>query len=201
MNSVLISIRVVNSTNTFNLGRPLSREEFLYIAKNGVNTVYDPRRFHAIIARTRVGDANETVTALIFTSGKVVLTGARSMASAHAAGQNFCHLINLCLSKIAKNPVCSMDFMLRNVVGTGTFPFRLSIEKFYLRWREERENFDNLMVRYDPTIFTGLRIVVPQEFTAIFFISGKFIVTGLKAFEDIGDKIKKLCELFMNFKR
>lgn len=199
MDELLKSIRVVNSTNTFNFGRELSRAEFLSVAQKGINTVYYPQKFHAIIARIRIdGDATETVTALIFRSGKLVLTGARSWASAEAASRKICRQINSCLSK---NPIGIFDLKLRNVVATGTFPLRLAIEKFYSEWRVEKSKFGNITVRYDPTIFTGLRVVAHTEFTAIFFIGGKFIVTGLKSFEGISDKIINLCNILMNFKR
>uniref|UniRef100_A0A914NPU6 Uncharacterized protein n=1 Tax=Meloidogyne incognita TaxID=6306 RepID=A0A914NPU6_MELIC len=44
------------------------------MARNGINTEYNPKRFHSIIMRIR-HKHNRTTAALIFQSSKVVLTG------------------------------------------------------------------------------------------------------------------------------
>jgi TATA-box binding protein (TBP) (component of TFIID and TFIIIB) len=199
-------IRVVNSTHTFNFGRTLTRPEFLLIAKNGVNSVYNPKKFHAIFLRVRCEDEHSTVTSLIFTSGKVILTGAKSPKGALFAGAKICAQVNAIFSKWfmkrRRDPIKVCDMKLRNVVASGTFPFRLAIERFYLQWRGNRQKYGSIIttLRFDPTIFTGLRVVTPQ-FTTIIFISGKFIVTGLKSFEKIPQKFQMVHDLISFYKR
>jgi TATA-box binding protein (TBP) (component of TFIID and TFIIIB) len=109
---------IQNCTITFSLGHRFQQREYLWLARNGWNLEYDPRRFHAIIMRLRhhynnnnntnaaaATDAtavesnalhcnaldsnavdstaaasavtNNTVTALVFSSGRVVMTGLR----------------------------------------------------------------------------------------------------------------------------
>jgi TATA-box binding protein (TBP) (component of TFIID and TFIIIB) len=78
---------IQNCTITFSLGHRFSQREYLWLARNGWNLEYNPQRFHAIIMRLRhhyhnnENDANAlpsaTVTALVFSSGRVVMTGLR----------------------------------------------------------------------------------------------------------------------------
>lgn len=64
--------------------KKIPHSQYLAIARNGWNIEYSPRRFHSLIMRfpVRTGDGDDdehqkcnVVAALIFKSGKVVLTG------------------------------------------------------------------------------------------------------------------------------
>ena len=78
-----------NSTVTFWLGLRFMPAQYLAMARNGHCTEYAPKRFHAIVMRVRMensggGDGGggkeehqTTATALVFATGRVVLTGGR----------------------------------------------------------------------------------------------------------------------------
>ena len=71
---------IQNVVATFNVGCPLDLKG---IAMSSRNSEYNPRRFSAVIARQR----DPRATALIFASGKVVITGARSEENARLAAR------------------------------------------------------------------------------------------------------------------
>jgi TATA-box binding protein (TBP) (component of TFIID and TFIIIB) len=61
-----------------NSNRKILHEQYLAIARNGINVEYNPKRFHSLIMRFPIHDESNkcnVVAALIFKSGKVVLTG------------------------------------------------------------------------------------------------------------------------------
>ena len=72
-------MNISNCTVIFKINS-LTKQQFLAIAQRGVNTEYNPRRFHAIIMRIRT--ASKTVAALIFQSSRIVLTGVPHPAKA-----------------------------------------------------------------------------------------------------------------------
>ena len=59
------------------------------IALNCRNAEYNPRRFAAVIMRIR----EPKTTALVFTSGKMVCTGAKSEEFSQEASKKFCKAI------------------------------------------------------------------------------------------------------------
>ena len=124
---------------------------------------------------------------------KVLLNIFRPVSNMLVSSTNF---IEGRLGSKQANNISSEDFehAIELTVGHTATKEEVNIFKGILK-------FGNITVRYDPTIFTGLRVVAHTEFTAIFFIGGKFIVTGLKSFEGISDKIINLCKILMNFKR
>jgi transcription initiation factor TFIID TATA-box-binding protein len=63
--------RIQNVVGTVNLGCKLDLKEITW---KGKATEYNPNRFAAVIMRLR----NPKTTGLIFSSGKMVITGARS---------------------------------------------------------------------------------------------------------------------------
>ena len=66
-----------NSTITFRLNRSFTPNEYLTLARHGLNTEYCPRRFHAIIMRLRSTRMGGSVTVIVFSSGRLVMTGIR----------------------------------------------------------------------------------------------------------------------------
>lgn len=75
-----------NIVATVNLDTPLALKD---IAMRARNAEYNPKRFAAVIMRIR----DPKTTALIFASGKMVVTGARSEDAARVAGRKYARII------------------------------------------------------------------------------------------------------------
>ena len=88
------------------------------IAINARNAEYNPRRFAAVIMRIR----DPKTTALIFTSGKMVCTGAKSDDDSKQAARKYAKTIK----KIGFD-VKFEEFKVQNIVGScdAKFPIRL----------------------------------------------------------------------------
>lgn len=72
------------------------------IALNCRNAEYNPRRFAAVIMRIR----EPKTTALIFTSGKMVCTGAKSEDQSYDAAKKYCKAIKKCGYKVDLKEFC-----------------------------------------------------------------------------------------------
>ena len=90
---------VHNVVATASLGMKL---ELKTIAMKANNAEYKPKRFSAVILRIR----DPKTTALVFASGKMVLTGAKDEASAKTAAKKHLKTIQKCGFQAAKLSVC-----------------------------------------------------------------------------------------------
>jgi hypothetical protein len=77
-----IIIQIQNMTATVNMGVRLDLQE---IALRCRNTEYNPKKFGAVVMRLR----EPKTTCLLFSSGKCVITGARSSHNAALAARKF----------------------------------------------------------------------------------------------------------------
>jgi transcription initiation factor TFIID TATA-box-binding protein len=139
------------------------------IALNARNTEYNPKRFAAAIMKIR----NPKTTALIFSSGKMVCTGAKSEDDSKKAAKKY--------AKTIKNmgfEVKFMDFKVQNIVASADVGFAIRLESLSHRHAE--------FCQYEPEIFPGLiyRIYQPKVVVLI-FVSGKIVLTGAKTREQI----------------
>ena len=101
-------IRIQNIASTANLGIRLDLKK---IALKCRNTEFNPRRFGAVIMRLREPRA----TALIFSSGKMVVTGVKSTHNATLAAKKFAYIVE----RVGFKPQDIFDFKVQNIVGTA----------------------------------------------------------------------------------
>lgn len=139
------------------------------IALNARNTEYNPKRFAAAIMKIR----NPKTTALIFSSGKMVCTGAKSEEDSKKAAKKY--------AKTIKNmgfDVRFTDFKVQNIVASADVGFAIRLESLSHKHAE--------FCQYEPEIFPGLiyRIYQPKVVVLI-FVSGKIVLTGAKTREQI----------------
>mmetsp|Transcript_7175 Transcript_7175/g.8084 ORF Transcript_7175/g.8084 Transcript_7175/m.8084 type:complete len:366 (+) Transcript_7175:45-1142(+) len=139
------------------------------IALNARNTEYNPKRFAAAIMKIR----NPKTTALIFSSGKMVCTGAKSEEDSKKAAKKY--------AKTIKNmgfDVKFTDFKVQNIVASADVGFAIRLESL------SHKHVD--FCQYEPEIFPGLiyRIYKPKVVVLI-FVSGKIVLTGAKTREQI----------------
>lgn len=134
------------------------------------NAEYNPKRFAAVIMRIR----EPKTTALIFSSGKIVCTGARSEEDSRLASRKFAKIIQ----KLGFGNARFKDFKVQNIVASCDvcFPIRL-----------EGLNYQHsLFCSYEPELFPGLiyRMKKPKVVLLI-FVSGKVVLTGAKTRDEI----------------
>jgi len=162
---------------TANLQSTLNLREIALKAKN---SEYNPKRFAAVIMRIREPDKS---TALIFSSGKMVCTGAKSEELSRTAARSYSKTIK----KIGYPRVSLTDFKIQNMVGSADVCFQVSLEAL------SNSRAFGKMSRYEPEQFPGLifRMVVPK-IVLLIFVSGKIVLTGAKTRKDIHDAFEKV---------
>ena len=112
-------------------------------------------------------------TALIFASGKMVVTGAKSEDDSKLASRKYARIIQ----KLGFNAKFT-DFKIQNIVGSCDIKFPIRLEGLAAL----HASFSS----YEPELFPGLiyRMQSPK-IVLLIFVSGKIVLTGAKVREEI----------------
>lgn len=139
------------------------------------DTEYDPERFPGVVYRIK-----EPRTAiLIFSSGKLVCTGARSIAEAKKAVDNVAKMLRKLGVKVPKKYECHIE----NIVASTRIKADLNLEDIVMML----ENTE-----YEPEQFPGLVYRIKEPRVAfLLFRSGKIICTGARNLDDIHTALEK----------
>jgi len=155
------------------------------IALHARNAEYNPKRFAAVIMRIR----DPKTTALIFASGKMVVTGAKSEDDSKLASRKYARIIQ----KLGFNAKFT-DFKIQNIVGSCDvkFPIRLEGLAFH----------HGTFSSYEPELFPGLiyRMVKPK-IVLLIFVSGKIVLTGAKQREEIYAAFESIYPVLSEFRK
>ena len=175
--------RLENIVSTVDLS---CRLDLRKIALQARNCEYNPKRFAAVIMRIQ----EPKTTSLIFASGKMVITGAKTENDSKKASKKFAKTIQ----KLGFD-VQFKDFKVQNVVASADLKCNINLYSF----AEMEEQMD--YINYDPEIFPGLifRLVAPK-IVFLVFVSGKVVLTGARSREDIEIGFKKALPIFLKFK-
>jgi transcription initiation factor TFIID TATA-box-binding protein len=193
-----------NVVSTVDLKRSLDLKKLVQHARNAE---YNPRRFAAVILRIREPKA----TALVFASGKMVITGARSQDECKLAGRKFARIIQKVNTELehagdsllkpdappkhghALNPTAASrvgqlgfsEFKVQNVVGGCDVRFPITLQTLQM----QHYQFSS----YEAELFPGLiyRMADPRV-VLIIFRSGKIVVTGARCRADVYDAINRI---------
>lgn len=119
-------------------------------------------------------------TALIFASGKMVVTGAKSEDDSKLASRKYARIIQK-LGFGAK----FTDFKIQNIVGSCDIKFPIRLEGL----ASKHHPFSS----YEPELFPGLiyRMIKPK-IVLLIFVSGKIVLTGAKVREEIYQAFKTI---------
>jgi transcription initiation factor TFIID TATA-box-binding protein len=172
---------IQNIVSTINMKTQL---DLKVIALKSLNSEYNPRRFSALIMRIR---KPARTTALIFATGKMVVTGAKCVKEAESSCRKFIKIIK----KLGFNPIFS-EFKVQNIVCSMDLNFLVHLEKMNII----HEKFTT----YEPELFPGLIFRI-SDIVYLIFNSGKIVATGGKDLNLIHDSFEKLYPLLQNFKR
>ncbi|KAK2765620.1 TATA-box-binding protein [Arachnomyces sp. PD_36] len=155
------------------------------IALHARNAEYNPKRFAAVIMRIR----EPKTTALIFASGKMVVTGAKSEDDSKLASRKYARIIQ----KLGFNAKFT-DFKIQNIVGSCDIKFPIRLEGLASR----HHNFSS----YEPELFPGLiyRMMKPK-IVLLIFVSGKIVLTGAKVREEIYQAFELIYPVLTDFRK
>ncbi|KAL0095161.1 transcription factor TFIID, C-terminal, TATA-box binding transcription factor [Phycomyces blakesleeanus] len=155
------------------------------IALHARNAEYNPKRFAAVIMRIR----DPKTTALIFASGKMVVTGAKSEDDSKLAARKYARIIQK-LGFQAK----FTDFKIQNIVGSCDIKFPIRLEGLAY----SHGHFSS----YEPELFPGLiyRMVKPK-IVLLIFVSGKIVLTGAKVREEIYQAFQAIYPVLTEFRK
>lgn len=171
-------IKVENVVAFATLGVDIQLEK---LVKEVENTEYEPEQFPGLVYRP----TNPRAAALIFSSGKVVCTGAKSIENAKIAMQKVADTIR----SVGINVPKKFPIEVENIVASTKIKAQLNLEEIAFML----ENAE-----YEPEQFPGLvfRITEPRV-AFLLFSSGKIICTGAHSIEDVNralDKFKQKLE-------
>ncbi|KAI5055461.1 hypothetical protein GOP47_0028982 [Adiantum capillus-veneris] len=161
------------------------RLELKTIALHARNAEYNPKRFAAVIMRIR----DPKTTALIFASGKMVCTGAKSEQQSKLAARKYARIIQ----KLGF-PAQFKDFKIQNIVGSCDVKFPLRLEGLAYA----HGHFSS----YEPELFPGLIYRMKQpKIVLLIFVSGKIVLTGAKIRDEIYDAFENIYPVLTEFRK
>ena len=166
-------IRIENIVATATLDQTL---DLGAVARTVSNVEYDPEEFPGLIYRL----SKPRLTALIFNSGKMVITGAKSK---NQLIDGFKKIIRAFVRHgiiIVGKP----RIQIQNIVASASLGVEVDLEKAAL-------TLSNVM--YEPEQFPGLihRMDDPKVVLLI-FSSGKMVITGAKDEEEVNNAVNRI---------
>jgi transcription initiation factor TFIID TATA-box-binding protein len=169
------SIRIQNVVGTATLNQ---RIDLNAVVKGNPGVEYRPDRFPGLVFRLK---RPKTAT-LIFNSGKMVCTGARSEKEAERA-------VMKVIEELKKSGIIILgkpELKIVNMVASGSLGGLIDLEKVAYTMRKtmyEPEQFPGLIYRMDEP-----KVVI------LLFASGKLVCTGATKEEDVYEAVNKLHE-------
>ncbi len=168
-------IKVVNIVVSASLGHDIPLEK---MAATLSNTEYNPEQFPGLVIRIK----EPKTSALIFSSGKIVCTGARTMANVHESIRKIIKSLEKINVKIKDFP----EVKIQNIVAAGSVGMDLNLNVLAMKL----ENTE-----YEPEQYPGLVYKRPeQKATFLLFSNGKVVCTGTKSEEELTLALDKLIE-------
>jgi transcription initiation factor TFIID TATA-box-binding protein len=141
---------------------------------------YEPEQFPGLIYRIK----DPKAALLLFRSGKVVCTGAKSSSQVNSAIRIVIKQIEAVGIAVTKEP----NIVIQNIVASSDLGQDLNLNAIAISLGLER-------VEYEPEQFPGLvyRMFEPKV-VLLLFGSGRLVCTGGKTPEDIGRAVDKITE-------
>lgn len=169
-------IKVQNIVATASLEKDIP---LIKLAEALPNTEYNPEQFPGLVMRIK----EPKTSALIFSSGKIVCTGAKSMAKVKEAVRKIIQNVEKIRIKITVDPKISVQ----NMVASGSVGMDLNLNSLAL----ELENTE-----YEPEQFPGLVYKLPgTRATFLLFSNGKIVCTGTKSESKLRESVDMLVKV------
>jgi transcription initiation factor TFIID TATA-box-binding protein len=148
------------------------------LASNIKDAEYNKKRFPGVVLRMQ----DPKIAALVFGSGKVVLTGAKSIENV-GKGLN---ILGGLLRKQGIDIPKKLEFKIQNIVTSADLATAINLNKIAVGFNLDR-------IEYEPEQFPGLvyRLDKPKV-VVLLFGSGKLIITGGKEPKDAKEAVVKI---------
>ncbi|KAG5232807.1 TATA-box-binding protein [Salix suchowensis] len=165
-----------NIVSTVNLDCKLDLKQ---IALQARNAEYNPKRFAAVIMRIR----EPKTTALIFASGKMVCTGAKSEQQSKLAAR-----------KVLPSSLGKIRLQDSNIVGSCDVKFPIRLEGLAYS--------HGAFSSYEPELFPGLIYRMKQpKIVLLIFVSGKIVITGAKVRDETYTAFENIYPVLTEFRK
>jgi len=173
----MAKIKIENVVASTSLGVELDLQT---IALALDNAEYEPEQFPGLVCRLK----DPKTAALLFRSGKVVCTGAKSIDAVGKAVDIVTAKIEASGIKVDRNP----EIIVQNIVASADLHADLNLNAIAIGLGLEK-------VEYEPEQFPGLvyRMTDPKV-VVLLFGSGKLVCTGAKKPEDAERAVDKITE-------
>ena len=168
-----LDLRIENVVATASLEQKIDLPSIMKVFRN---VEYRPRRFPGLVFRMK---KPKTAT-LIFTTGNMVCTGAKSAKMAISAVRKVVRELKKEGFIIKRRP----KIKIVNIVGTANVGGKVDLEA-------AAAIMDNIM--YEPEQFPGLIYRIPEpKVVMLIFSSGKTVITGGKTREQVEEAVEIL---------
>jgi transcription initiation factor TFIID TATA-box-binding protein len=168
---------------SFNLRSEIDMKTVAFKARNAE---YNPRKVNAVVLRFR----SPRSTALVYSNGKVMVTGSRSEDDARLACKKAAKIV----SKCSHPDVRFADFKIENIVASTDVRYPIRLEGLAYEHRAS--------CSYEPELFPGVvyRLLEPKV-SLLIFVSGKVVITGGRNREDIVTAFKSIYPVLHKYRK
>jgi transcription initiation factor TFIID TATA-box-binding protein len=175
---------IQNVVSCVQISRQLDKN---FILSRSGGTIYAKKSFAALIHK------RPKTTALIFTTGKLVITGAKSEAESEMEANMHIDVLRK-IYKDDDNGFTGINFKIHNIVASGTTSYPISLSKL---------NSDHkLTCQYEPEDFPGVIYRMNNfNITFLIFASGKIVIAGGKSVANIEESFRLIVEILENYKQ
>ena len=175
-----LDINIVNVVASVTLDQKMDLLDILKVFRN---VEYNPKRLPGLVFRLK---RPKTAT-LIFSTGKMVCTGAKSEKQARSA-------VHKVVRELKNNGIVILNkpkIVIQNMVASANLHGKIDLET-------AADILDNVM--YEPEQFPGLiyRMRDPKT-VLLLFASGKLVCTGAKSAEMVHESVGKIYEVLDDF--
>ena len=156
--NVVASINLFTTIDLVTAYQTLIDDDDLFVS-------YNPETFPGLILKIK----KPKISSLVFSSGKLVLTGAKSTEMVHEGVLQMIKILRTVGTKITEEP----EIIVQNIVASGHFNHRTINLELAALWLEHS--------MYEPEQFPGLiyRLAEPKT-VLLLFQSGNLVCTGAK---------------------
>ncbi|MCG3255250.1 MAG: TATA-box-binding protein [Candidatus Heimdallarchaeota archaeon] len=156
--NVVASINLFTTIDLVTAYQTLIDDDDLFVS-------YNPETFPGLILKIK----KPKISSLVFSSGKLVLTGAKSTEMVHEGVVQMTKILRTVGTKIDEEP----EIIVQNIVASGHFNHRTINLELAALWLEHS--------MYEPEQFPGLiyRLAEPKT-VLLLFQSGNLVCTGAK---------------------